>query len=200
VRVFEHGPGRQVAEALGGVAVAEPLVVQVASEELRQTYVEIIDIASNGRLVTVIEFLSPSNKLAGDGQRKYRQKQDEIRRSDINLVEIDLTRGGERDLLYPVVQLPRGYRTAYLTCVRRGFGHDRFEIYRMPLRERLPAIRIPLRPKDADVALDIQALADRAYEEGRYDDIDYQRPCIPPLESDDAAWAAEVVKAAAKGS
>jgi hypothetical protein len=59
----------------------------------------------------------------------------------------------------------------------------------MPLRERLPAIRIPLRPTDADVALDIQRLVEQAYADGRYDDIDYRKACRPPLDADDVAWA-----------
>jgi hypothetical protein len=200
VRVFEHGaPGQPVTSEAQAVALAEPLVIpRPRSEEIRQTFVQIIDVASGGRLVTVIEFVSPSNKLPGDGQRKYRQKQQEILAADINLVEIDLTRGGERQLLYPPTHLPRGYQTTYLACVLRGFGFDRYEIYRMPLTERLPAIRIPLRKGDPDIALDIQPLVDAAYHDGRYDDIDYAKPCIPPLAGEEASWADNLLKAVGK--
>jgi hypothetical protein len=193
VRVFAHerGVGDRPLNSSAGIAVAEPLVISAPSEEIRETFVQIIDVSSGGSLVTVIEFLSPANKLTGDGSNKYRQKQREVLDADINMVEIDLTRGGTRQLLYPGAQLPAHYRTTYLTCVRRGFGFGRFEIYRMPLRERLPAIRVPLRPKDPDIALDLQALVDQAYEEGRYDDIDYSQSPVPPLGDEDAKWAQE---------
>lgn len=177
-------------------ADAEPLVVRHASEKARQRFIEIIDPASGGRLVTVIEFLSPSNKLAGDGQDKYRQKQREVISAGLNLVEIDLTRSGTRDLGYPVAALPSSHRATYLACVYRGFGADQFELYPIPLRVRLPAIRIPLRDSDPDVALDLQPLIEQAYAEGRFDDIDYTRPLEPPLEGDEATWADELLRGA----
>lgn len=199
VRVFEQGSGNEpFAPTASAVAVAEPLVVVAKSEEIRQRFVQIIDVSSGGRLVTVIEFVSPSNKLAKDGKAKYQQKQQEVLDADINMVEVDLTRGGDRELLYPVASLPASHQTAYLACAFRGFGRHRYEIYRMPLRERLPGIRIPLRRGDRDVALDIQSLVDRAYEEGRYDDIDYAHRCIPPLTNEDAEWADQLLKAAGK--
>ena len=64
-----------------------------------------------------------------------------------------------------------------------------------PLRERLNAIRIPLRETDADVALDLQALVDQAYRRGRYDqELDYRQPPHPPLNADDAVWADELLR------
>ena len=44
-------------------------------------------------------------------------------------------------------------------------------------------------PQDLDIALDLQPLVDTAYSDGRYDDIDYNRPCVPPLSPEDQAWA-----------
>ena len=40
-------------------------------------------------VVTVIEFLSHTNKLSGAGQESYRKKQSEILASNASLVEID---------------------------------------------------------------------------------------------------------------
>jgi hypothetical protein len=203
VRVFEHGVGdRAVSPVNPGVALAEPLVIRagpIASEPARQSFIEIVDVTSGGRLITVVEFLSPANKLSRDGKQQYRQKQQEVLAADINMVEIDLTRAGARELLFPSARLPAEYQTTYLACVRRGLGGAQFEVYRLPLRERLPAIRIPLRPTDPDAVLDIQRLVDTAYNEGRYDDIDYTRPPTPPLEPDDAAWAAEQVRRRREG-
>jgi hypothetical protein len=199
VNSFEHGMSGQVLTAAAqDIALAEPLVVHRKSEKVRQTFVQIIDVASGGRVVTVIEFISPSNKLPGDGQRQYRQKQQEVVAADINLVEIDLTRGGDRQTLYPPVQLPREYQTTYLVCVYRGFGFDRYELYPIHLWDRLPAFRIPLRRDDPDIVLDLQPLVDSAYRDGRYDDIDYGRPCIPPLQQEEASWTEKLLKEAGK--
>jgi hypothetical protein len=149
-------------------------------------------------VITVIEFLSPTNKMPGDGQVKYQRKQQECRDADINLAAIDLT-SGEREFLYPLANLPESYqKSAYLACVYRGFKVQHCEFYLMPLRERLPAIRIPLRPTDNDVVLDIQPLVEQAYHDGRYDDIDDSRPFRPPLNPDDTIWADGLLKAAGK--
>ena len=72
------------------------------------------------------------------------------------------------------------------------------EIYRVPLREPLPAIRVPLRETDADVGLDLQALITQVYRHGRYDDIDYTVPPVPPLAPDDETWADELLREAGK--
>lgn len=197
VRVFERGQAGRPSAPIGGVALAEPLVIAI-DEPVAQRFVQIIDLSTGGRVVTVIEFLSPSNKVAGMGRVQYQRKQQECRDADVNLVEIDLTRTGERELLYPTANLPSDYQTPYLACVYRGFGASRCEIYRMPLRERLPAIRIPLRPTDPDAVLDIQALVDQAYRDGRYDDIDYSEPVRPPLAPEDAAWADALLLTAGK--
>jgi hypothetical protein len=68
----------------------------------------------------------------------------------------------------------------------------------LPLRERLPTIRVPLRRSDQPVLLDLQALIDQCYRNGRHDDIDYTQPTLPPLSSEDAAWAESLLKAAGK--
>jgi hypothetical protein len=79
----------------------------------------------------------------------------------------------------------------YLVCVTRGWKWGQSEIYPLPLAERLPAIRVSLRPSDADVWLDLQTLIDQCYENGGYDTIDYRRPLQPPLDPADLAWAEE---------
>ena len=86
------------------------------------------------------------------------------------------------------------HRSAYHVCVKRAWREREFEIYRVPLRDRLPIVRIPLRPEDADIRLDLQALLNQAYRTGRYDDLDYRREPEPPLEADDAKWADELLR------
>ena len=78
--------------------------------------------------------------------------------------------------------------------MRRGWELDRFEIYRAPLAEPLPVIGIPLRQTDPDAPLDLQALVDLSYQNGRYDDLDYKPDPTPPLDAADAAWASQLLR------
>jgi hypothetical protein len=55
-------------------------------------------------------------------------------------------------------------------------------------------ISIPLRSGDADVPLDIQAVADQCYRNGGYDDIDYTGEPEPRLKKADTAWADALLK------
>jgi hypothetical protein len=192
VRVVERWPSSEPRLSTGnGIAVAEPLIVHLEeSEPMRQGFIEIIDIKSGRRVVTVIEVLSPANKAAGPGRDLYLKKHEELKDGRVSLVEIDLLRVGRRVLSAPFDRIPEGHRTPYAACARRGWKHFEVEFYRLPLRERLPGIRIPLRQTDTDIALDLQALIEQAYEDGRYgDDIDYGEEPDPPLAADDARWA-----------
>src|SRR6266550_9145489 len=74
----------------GDIALAEPLLVETELETESETFLEIIDRESGNRVVTVIEFLSPSNKSPGLNRDQYLRKQRDICSSDTNLVEIDL--------------------------------------------------------------------------------------------------------------
>jgi hypothetical protein len=173
------------------VALAEPLIVHIEQDEpVRQGFIQILDVKSGRRVVTVIEVLSPSNKIPGLGRDLYVKKQKELKAGEVSLVEIDLLRTGSRVLSAPADSIPEEHRTPYAACVRRGWKFFEVEYYRIPLRERLPAIAIPLRQGDVDVALDIQAILNECIDEGRYiEDIDYSEQPDPPLEGDDIPWA-----------
>ncbi len=79
----------------GGVAVAEPLIVRGECEPAFEGFIQIIDGTTHGKLATVIEFLSPSNKYPGENQQLYLQKHRELAEARVSLVEIDLLRGGQ---------------------------------------------------------------------------------------------------------
>jgi hypothetical protein len=99
-------------------------------------------------------------------------------------------RTGTRVLSVPFARIPEGHRSAYAACARRGWEPFKVEYYRIPLRERLPAIPIPLRRDDRDGPLDPQPLIDQCYESGRYgDDIDYRDEPESQLSTEDAGWA-----------
>jgi hypothetical protein len=198
VRVVEHERQGQggTAVATSEVTLAEPLEVPFLEPET-QGFIEIIETQPERRVITVIEVLSLSNKYAGPGRELYQQKQQDLLEGCVSLVEIDLLRAGPHVLQLPLELYPASHRTHYKVCVHRGWKASA-EIYRVPLRERLPAIRVPLRRTDADVPLDLQALIAQVYRHGRYDDIDYTVPPVPPLSPDDAAWADELLRAAGK--
>ena len=199
VHVYEDPAGRSGATqaTAAGPAVAEPIVLEYDVEEHTETYLTIID-ADGGELVTVIEVLSPGNKLPGDARSQYRRKRDELEQAKVNLVEIDLIRRGSwRELLTPLVP-PARVESAYRVITRRHHPRRRAELYPISLRQRLPIIPIPLRANDADVTLDLQSLLERAYENGRYDRTRYDQPLDPPLDPEDAEWAEQLIKAAGR--
>jgi hypothetical protein len=202
VRIVEHPRLPNVRKsslpADGGVAVAEPIFVSLGGDPVTEGAIDIIDTRAGSRLVTSIEMLSLTNKRKGVGMEKYRQKQSEVVEASGNLVEIDLLRAGRRVFLCPMENIPPEHRTPYQVCVYRAANAHGYEIYRVPLRERLPVIRIPLREGDEDAALDLQSLIEKSYRNGAYDFIDYAKDPVPPLSPEDAAWADALLKAKGK--
>jgi hypothetical protein len=168
--------------------------IRVESEPMREGYIKIVEAGSGNRLITAIEFISLSNKLAGNGRDQYVQKQKECLAAGVSLVEIDLLRSGKRVTVISESRVPRHFQTAYHICVARGWDVSRMELYPIRLSARLPAIRIPLRKSDTDIALELQPLIDSCYRNGVYDDINYQLPPNPPLDAEDEAWADELLK------
>ena len=181
----------------GGAAVAEPVVFDLHDLEITEGYIKILDRAG-GKVVTVIEFLSPTNKRGGTGQTKYLEKQAEVLHSDASLVEIDLVRAGQRVLALPHYEIPIAHRGDYLACISPGWKRNRRELYPMPLRQRLPVLPVPLRQQESPVNLDLQALVDQTYTTGRYDRLDYVAELDTPLSAADAAWAEALLKTAGK--
>jgi hypothetical protein len=176
-------------------AIEEPVFVE-EELEVREWYIEILDLHSGKRVVTVIEVVSPANKFSGTGRRSYETKQQEVFQSTTHLVEIDLLRAGQHVVAVPEWRIRGGQPYDYLVCVNRAQGlRDWYDLYPRRLRERLPRVGIPLAGDDSDVPLDIQAGIAQVYEAGSYRDrIDYSSPCHPPLSADDQAWTSELLK------
>ncbi len=112
-----------------------------------------------------------------------------MKRAGVNIVEIDLLRDGDRVLWVPPGRIPSSHRTDYRVCVWRASQPGSAWVYKVPLRERLPVIRIPLRPADPDAPRDLQAVVDQCYRDGGYDDIDYTDEPARRFREDDAARA-----------
>ncbi|MCP5540084.1 MAG: DUF4058 family protein [Akkermansiaceae bacterium] len=173
--------------------LAEPQMVWV--EELIERWIEIR--TAEGRLVTAVELLSPANKTGG-GWDTYRRKQRAYLQSRASLVEIDLLRQGTHVLAAPLKSVAeKAPGTCYHICVSRASTPQCREVYSCPLRERLPAFRLPLRETDSDIALDLQPLIDRCYEAGRYYLSPHDRDPEPPFADDaETAWVHERLAAA----
>lgn len=176
----------------GGLAISAPYKLVVEAEPTTERFIRIIR-ADNGRLIAVIEFISPANKMS-NGLEQYLQKRDELLAGGVHVVEIDLVRRGNwRGLLRPHL-CPIEAVTPYRVTIRVG-GRRSAYLYPISLREPLPEISIPLRPGDKELKLALQPLLDQAYENGRYGrTFDYGHPPDPPLEEDDAAWAEALIR------
>src|SRR5207302_243507 len=114
-------------------------------DEIHEARLEIIDHASRA-VVTVIEVMSPTNKISGSqGRISYQQKRHEVMESPSHWVEIDLLRQGA-----PFVAREALPPCDYLVHVSRVQRRPKARIWPIQLQKRLPAIPVPLRPEDAD--------------------------------------------------
>jgi hypothetical protein len=183
-----------VGVAVAKAQAAEPEIVDLSEITLRR--LEIVD--SREHVITVMEVHSPTNKDSFEGRSEWCRKREDYLSGGINLVELDLLRRGgwvlpNRWLVEP---LPPPDRVYYHACLTRPPRVNRHEFYTTPLRQRLPAIRVPLRRSDADAALDLQSLFDQCFERGHYaTQIRYDKPLHPPLPEEEAAWAREILDA-----
>lgn len=153
-------------------------------------YIQIMDRASR-RVVTVIEVLSPTNKLAD--RAAFLAKRHALLRTGVHYVEIDLLRAGEP---MPLDGLPA---SAYRVAVCRAERRPEAEVWPFGLRDPLPAVPIPLNAPDPDAMLDLAAALATAYDQGAYVDTIYGDEPQPPLDARDAAWAASLLAARPRG-
>jgi hypothetical protein len=168
--------------APAGAAVLEVEVPMI--DEVGENFLEVHEVAT-GTLVTVLELLSPVNKLHGQGRQDYERKREQIFRSRTSLVEVDLLRAGE-----PMPALRRRVRSDYRILVSRGAQRPQAQLYAFGLRQPIPAFPLPLLPGDAEPEVDLGAIPQALYDRARFDlRLDYTRPPVPPLPEEDAAWA-----------
>ncbi len=198
VHVSERSPGsggiliHETAPSVATIEAAEPTLVAIGDEPPTARSVSIIDRAG-GRVITSIEFLSPHNKLTPRAREVFRRKQELLLAGGVNLVEVDLIRQGSWVLSVREPSIRQSWSYPYRVCVVRAEFPSRAECYDLPLRQRLPVIRIPLRPEDRDVTLDLQRLIDAAWSDGGYAGTNYERLPLPPFEPDDLEWIRECI-------
>ncbi len=180
------------AGAEGGVAMGTAVEPKACTlpwpEEHREAYL-VIRRPRVREVVTVIELLSPTNKLRrADGRELYLEKRMELSQTRSHFVELDLLRGGER---MPFSDPPDG---DYFALVSRAGRRPVAEVYGWPLAHRLPAIPIPLAKGDPDVSLDLQFVFDTVYDRAGYDySIDYGMDISPSLSKSEKQWVAGIL-------
>jgi hypothetical protein len=178
--VREPAGSYSLAPAGGPVWVDVPM-----DDEVGENYLEIHEVLT-GRLVTLLELLSPANKISPDGRQQYLQKREQVLRTRTSLLEVDLLRAGA-----PMPCVGRAATGDYRILVSRGWQRPRAQLFTFSLRQLIPAVPVPLLPGRDEPALDLNAVLHAMYERARYDlRLDYARPAVPPLGADDAAWAA----------
>jgi hypothetical protein len=155
-------PGSHRGSATAGALLLEPEIMPtVILDEDRETYLKILH-REDRKLVTVLELLSPSNKVA-PSRRDYLTRRNAILGQDVHLVELDLLVSGRRP---PMTRLfPRG---DFHAIVSRWEDRPDCRVYSWTVRMPLPLLPIPLRAPDPDVAIDLSAVYRTAFERGRY--------------------------------
>jgi hypothetical protein len=179
------------AKTPSSLAIAEPLKLPALyDDEIKEAFLTIVHLKSKS-LVTIIELLSPTNKINGSsGRDSFLKKRQDVMASNVHWVEIDLLRGGEPSLPQPPL-MPSDYRV-----IMSRAGEPRQTCYwPFDVRDELPVVGIPLRGRDPDAPLDLAAVFDAAYEIGEYDaSVDYRKSPEPPLKGRDAKWARTLLR------
>src|SRR5581483_5889362 len=148
----------------------QALFTSVLRQEHREAVLELRQ-RSDGRLVTLLEVISPANRTTAEGRQTYLVRRHDAKRHNAHLVEIDLVLQGT-----PLLDYPRDAQPTwdYAVMVSRWTQPDRSQVYPASLAKPLPRFRVPLASDDRDTVIDLQVAVSRAYEQGDFfEKIDY---------------------------
>jgi hypothetical protein len=171
--------------------VEQALFTSVVREEHTEDYIEIRH-RTDGRLITLLDVVSPTNKISKDGREAYLETRRTAREAGANAVEVDLVLQGQPTLEYSRDGLPDW---DYAVTVTRAAKPEMYEIYTATLQKRLPRYRLPLAPEDRDVVVDLHTAFTRCYDQGGFGGkINYQRDPATRLAAEDRQWLDELLK------
>src|SRR5579884_2701986 len=160
-------------------------------KEHQEEYIEIYQ-RSDGRLITLVEVVSPANKRTAAGRAAYLDKRREAKSANANTVEIDLVLQGQPTLDYSRDGLPNW---DYAVTVTRSTHPDRHEVYTATIQKRLPRFRLPLASDDRDTVVDLHTAFTRCYDQGGFAaKIDYAKDPTTPLNAENRRWLQEVLE------
>jgi hypothetical protein len=161
------------------------------SGEEREQYIEVYA-RPQGRLVTVVDVVSPANKTTAAGRAAYLATRQHAKDVGANLVEVDLVLQGTAILEYPREAVPTW---AYAVSVSRAINWERHEFYPATLWKFLPRFRVPLATDQRDLILDLQGVFAHSYDHAGFDfRIDYTREPGVFLYGEDRRWLAELLR------
>jgi Protein of unknown function (DUF4058) len=180
-------PAKSLVVALSGEGKTNEPAIPHVNVEVRET--------QRRQLVASIEILSPTIR-----QVRFLEKRDELLKSDVHFLAIDLLRNGRWNTarrrspaaLYHVRPV-----TPYRVLLSRASDRSLLCSWPIDFRDPLPTVPIPLLKDDADARLDLQkALTDIYDDVGYADIIDYSQPPDPALPPDVEKWADQLLRAA----
>ncbi|HEY9804503.1 MAG TPA: DUF4058 family protein [Leptolyngbyaceae cyanobacterium] len=151
--------------------------------EIKEGYLEIREV-STGRVITVIEVLSPTNKLTKEGRSSYLKKREQLLESDTNLLEIDLIRSGE---IMPIIaNIPN---TDYRILIIRSHCLPSAQLFAFTVRDSIPSFPIPLQKGEAEIEVNLQDILLGIYQRARFDlTLNYHQNPVPDLLEKDREW------------
>jgi hypothetical protein len=159
----------------------QALFTSVIREQHQEDFIEIRQ-RGDGKLVTLVDLVSPCNRTTDAGREAYLSTRKEARSCNGSLVEIDLVLQGTPMLDYSRENLPEW---DYAVTVTRSTQAERHEIYTSTLQKRLPRFRLPLAADDRDTVLDLHTAFSRCYDQVNFGTrIDYSKD--PPTKLTDA--------------
>lgn len=180
---------RSAAEAPREGAVVAVVDVEIPRvDEVGESFLEIRDV-EGAEVVSVLELLSPANKVHPRGRADYERKRDHIFSSKTSLVEVDFLRAGRALPLSGPVP-----RSDYRILVSRSWTRPKAKLLAFDLRQAIPPVPIPLRQGEDEPVLHLGDVIHGVYERGHLDlRLRYDQAPDPPLSERDAVWAAECI-------
>lgn len=171
-----------------------PVVLPFWRREVRIPVIEVLERGNANRVVTVVELLSPGDKVAGAGRISYFKEREQFWETGTNLVEVDLLRAGTPTVRLSPERLASVRPWSYLVAVTRQ-SPTRHEVYPIALDGKLPRVGVPLSPGMPDAVLDLQALFTACHLTLGLDDGHYQQSPPPPMTPGEIAWCRTVIDA-----
>ena len=159
-------------------------------EEHHEEYIEVRN-RTDGRLVTILDVVSPLNKTCGEGRGAYLEKRREARAAERQHRRDRPGHAGPADArLLARRSAGMGLRRHRDRCTQP----EGYEIYTSTLQKRLPRFKLPLAVDDRDTVVDLQAAFARCYDQGAFAaQLDYQQPAPAVTAEDDRRWVHDLL-------